>query len=140
MDDLHSRFLDCASCGARLHAVAHSGFYDEWFLYCDRCPIHAEVSYYAAEAKSIHELPAEQRWAALEARLKPCTCGGTFRFDSPRRCYACSAVVLPSPCHDDLWPSLFPEVDSGERDPEPEEEATMQELLRRDSRNSDLWR
>jgi hypothetical protein len=138
LEGLDSQAIDCPACGVHLLALEHSGFYDDWFLYCDSCPIRAEVSYYAPQCKPIHVLPAEARHAALEAALAPCACGGRFRFDSARRCYSCATVVLEAPCWTDLWPRLA-DVEDGQ-DPTPDEQAWFDAILQRLTRTTDLWR
>lgn len=99
----------CPACHQALYRVDHSPLYDEVFLYCDRCPIHVEVSYYdpvyddvARAQPSGKAFKAFMR--ALEARLKPCSCGGAFRHDAARRCLACHApVIVDDPAAVDLF-------------------------------------
>src|SRR5690349_7695854 len=43
---LHGERIACPSCQQPLYRVDHSPFYDEHLLYCDRCPIRVEVSFY----------------------------------------------------------------------------------------------
>ncbi len=110
---LHSAKVICPSCGQELYRVDHSPFYDDDFLYCDRCPIHVEVSFYdpvytAVEGEVSRFTEAFRR--AVEARLKPCLCGGTFRYDAPRRCLAChTPVIVEDPRGIDLsfWSDLY---------------------------------
>jgi hypothetical protein len=105
---LHFERVDCPSCHTSLCQVDHSPFYDEVFRYCDRCPIHAEVSYYDPVYERVfREHPPSQSRAAWfrapEAELKPCVCGGSFRHESARRCLACSApVIVDEPAGVDL--------------------------------------
>lgn len=110
---LHSAKVVCPACGQALHRVDHSPFYDEDFLYCDRCPIHVEVSFYDpvydALARDFPRFTDAFR-RTVEARLKLCTCGGTFRYDAARRCLACHApVIVNDPREIDLgfWSDLL---------------------------------
>jgi len=42
---------------------------------------------------------------AVEARLKPCLCGGVFCHDAPRRCFRChTPVISENPDGIDLFP------------------------------------
>jgi hypothetical protein len=118
---LHSEQIECPSCHQLLYKVDHSPFYDEHFFYCDRCPIHVEVSYYDPVYQQIQEsirqintsLQRDDYTAlmhALEERLQPCTCGGTFRHDTPRRCFIChTPVIIDTPLGIDLfrWHDAF---------------------------------
>jgi predicted nucleic acid-binding Zn ribbon protein len=131
---LHAEHLRCPACYADLWRVDHSPFYDEAFFYCDTCPRHAEVSYYdpqyrdaaADEIIRIHE---------VEAHLKPCVCGGHFRFAAARRCPTCwTPVIVEDPAGIDLfyWEPFLDE-DAPELEPAAQK---IQHLARTD----DLWR
>ena len=46
MDDdnwLEAEVIACPSCGLRLYSVLHSPMFDDFRLYCDRCPRAVEV-------------------------------------------------------------------------------------------------
>lgn len=118
---LDNRDITCAQCKATLGWVLHSPFYDEHYLYCDSCPRRVEVSFYDPETVKINEQffseevaddgenkNEDEVWAAyfmaLEERLAPCPCGGTFRHNAPRRCLYCSAVIPEDPDGRDVWP------------------------------------
>jgi hypothetical protein len=135
---LHGEHICCPACQADLWRVDHSPFYDEAFFYCDACPRHAEVSYYdpqysdaaADEAARIHR---------VEARLKPCVCGGHFRFDAARRCPTCwKPVIVDDPEGVDLshWE---PFMDEGALDPSEEELEHAQQKDEQFCRTDDLW-
>lgn len=113
---LHGEQIECPACQQQLYRVDHSPFYDEHFLYCDRCPIHVEVSYYDPVYERLYkqiyvpgnDQPQEDAdtclMHALEARLRPCTCGGAFRHDASRRCFSCHApVIIENPLGIDLY-------------------------------------
>lgn len=113
---LHGERIKCSRCHQWLYRVDHSPFYDEYFLYCDRCPIRVEVSFYNPVLKlverQVRQAPEtgqrelyQALMRAIEARLKPCLCGGTFRHDAPRRCFTCyTPVISDHPNGIDLYP------------------------------------
>jgi hypothetical protein len=105
---LHAEQVACPSCHQALYRVDHSPFYDAVFFYCASCPIHAEVSFYDpvyGQVTKAHPHPAgKERMRALEALLKPCSCGGTFRHDAVRRCLRCHGpVIVEYPAGVDLF-------------------------------------
>jgi hypothetical protein len=116
-DWLHGAKVICPSCGQALWRVDHSPFYDEDFLYCDQCPMHVEVSFYDPVYDALaRDFPRGNvaSLRAVEARLKPCTCGGTFRYDAARRCLTCHApVIVENPAGINLafWADLYPSSD-----------------------------
>jgi hypothetical protein len=135
---LEAGVVGCPGCGTRLYAVLHSPFCDDYRLYCDHCPRAVEVSFYDPVCKTaVDRLPADRTWeqmmAAFEPLLRPCECGGRFRGNAPRRCFACRAVV-PAATGKDL--SLYSDGVDGSRDPTGEELAAFErfegEFIRRD--------
>ena len=130
MDDdnwLEAEVIACPSCGLRLYAVLHSPMFDDFRLYCDRCPRAVEVSFYDSVCMdAVDRLPDERTWkqamAAIEPRLRPCWCGGKFRGDAPRHCFTCGAAV-PAAELKDLSP--YTGCEDADRDPSPEEQATF---------------
>lgn len=145
---LHGERIECLSCHQPLYRVDHSPFYDEYFLYCDRCPIRVEVSYYDAVLKQVTQtLSPDQSDAyialmrAIEARLKPCVCGGTFRYDAPRRCFTChTPVILDDPANIDLFPWIdYPLPDTPKHTAEEleEEERWMAQFIRAEDKWQD---
>src|SRR5688500_15130738 len=103
---LNPRLLNCPCCDAQLFAVDHSPFYDEWYLYCDSCACRAEVSFYDPIAGAIAAPTFEERCALIERALRPCDCGGAFRFSAPRRCPSCRTLVIDGSTGVDLWPGV----------------------------------
>ena len=102
-DWLHPEWIVCPSCQQSLFRIDTSPFDHERYLYCDRCPIRVGVSVYEPEFDQIEQaLPpsledVEKNTAlkkAIEDHLKPCTCGGTFHYDAPRRCFTCATPVI----------------------------------------------
>src|SRR5260370_16846576 len=43
---LHGKQIACPNCHQWLYRVDHSPFFDDDFWYCNRCPIHVEISSY----------------------------------------------------------------------------------------------
>src|SRR5579884_2738134 len=95
-DWLHGERFQCFHCHQRLYRVDHSPFYDEYFLYCNRCPMRVEVSYYDPVFERVYKQvrqtyrtgEAELYVAlmrAIEPHLKSCLCGGIFCHNAPRR-------------------------------------------------------
>jgi hypothetical protein len=142
---LHGEQIECPACHQALYRVDHSPMYDEVFLYCDRCPIHVEVSYYDPVYERVtREHPPDDGWTlwmrALEAQLKPCSCGGTFRHDAARRCLACHApVIVDHPSGIDLyfWSDVFLPDDSNLSDDLVEADGRRHEPF---VRTHDLWK
>jgi hypothetical protein len=103
---------------------------DEWMLYCDRCANRVEVSYYDPITMVLDKAIPQGGdhypilIAQIEAKLKPCDCGGVFRFRAPRRCYSCLTPVITDGAGIDLWPAYY-DIDVDERDPTAEEEAQV---------------
>ena len=142
---LRGERTECAVCHQALYRVDHSPFYDEYFLYCTQCPIHAEVSLYDPVYQQVsqslvtgHNAMALMR--AVEARLNPCACGGTFRHDAPRRCLTCHApVIVDDPAGVDLFfwhEAMMPDGPDLRDDELDEFEARMAPF----ARTTDLWR
>lgn len=114
---LHAAWIVCPACGQWLLRIDESPLDNSSHLYCDRCPVRIDVHPYgpiyeqieqiAHSLLSDHEGDAQYRAAlrrAIEARLKPCRCGGTFRFDAPRRCFSCyTPVINEGPAGVDLY-------------------------------------
>lgn len=146
---LDARNLACPHCQTALYAVIRSPMYDEWQLYCDRCANRVEVSYYdpvtqrigdelsaAHPTGSAHRTIAHLR--AIERRLKPCSCGGRYYHDSPRRCHACHGVVLADAPDTDLWHAVYG-IDADERDLTDEEAAIAAHFEVTHVRRDDIW-
>lgn len=100
---LHAAWIVFPTCGQWLFRIDESPLDNSAHLYCDRCPVRCEVYPSGPAYEQIEQsLPdvddaAQYRAAlrrAIEAHLKPCRCGGTFRFDAPRRCFSCYTPVI----------------------------------------------
>lgn len=76
----------------------HAGFSNQGFLYCDSCPNLVVFSSYDQRYTKI--VGSRHPWTlgdadlrSVEGQLKPCTCGGRFRFQAPPRCPLCNAPI-----------------------------------------------
>lgn len=135
--------MACPSCHQPLYRVDHSPFYDEHFLYCDRCPIRVEVSFYDPVYHHLTQTlsrDAGEKYTALmralEGRLKPCICGGTFRHDAPRRCFRChTPVISDEPDGVDLWDGRF-----STENPTQQEVEEVGRWMAQFIRTQDIWR
>ncbi|HEX2347771.1 MAG TPA: hypothetical protein VHI51_04970 [Ktedonobacterales bacterium] len=146
---LHAEVFPCPSCQQALFRVDHSPFGDDYLLYCDQCANCVEVSYYdsgtLAFADRIREegtlQPGWPQTKALlrliEGRLKPCSCGGRYRYDAARRCPFCLAPVLIDMPWIELWPGYFWVKD--DEDPTAEQTEQADAYMSAHKRESDLW-
>lgn len=150
LDDnwLHGSIIACPHCQHRLYRVDHSPFADDWQLYCDGCANRVEVSYYDPVVDDIRmqvSIQTEQsavaalvaQLTAIEARLKPCSCGGHYRYDAPRRCHVCLSDVIIGEPDVDLWPGYFGII---EREPTPEEVVLFEQFASKHIRSGDIWK
>jgi hypothetical protein len=145
---LDARSFACPHCQEALYSVIRSPLFDEWQLYCERCPRRVEISFYDSVARRIgdalsaYPLPAGERAVThlreMERWLKPCVCGGRFRHDAPRRCHVCHNVVLDSASDTDLWPAVYG-VDAEERDLTEGERAYAAQFEAAHVRRHDIW-
>jgi hypothetical protein len=97
MVDMVTRgMLICDSC-RKLYMVEvyHAGFSQIGFLYCDKDstvvtwgPI-TDITYYMLVGKKLPWSLDRKEQAVVEDALKPCPCGGRFRFDNNLRCPSC---------------------------------------------------
>lgn len=85
----------------------HAGFSNQGFLYCNLCPNILEFGsyncYYVSLIGDKHPwmLTIEEK-KKVEDHLKPCPCGGHFRFDAYPRCPHCRENIqslLPDKIH-----------------------------------------
>lgn len=138
---LDAAVIECPACGMQLFRAIHSPFCDDDRLYCDRCPRAIEISYYDSNyGRILADLgPAytrEQIMAAVEPLLKSCVCGGRFRDKSPRRCFACGAIV-PDAARHDLSPYIG--CEDSDRDATAEEQAKYQKFETAFIGRGDVW-
>lgn len=86
------------TCPCRGHVIVlkqpyqyHAGFNDRVVLYCDTCSSTLTFSsynptYVAIVGEKHPWLLTKREKKKVEDRIKPCLCGGRFRFDAPPRC------------------------------------------------------
>lgn len=139
---LRAAVVHCPSCNAKLFRVDHSPFYDCWLLYCDCCPTAVEISYYDSRIASLRsqlneDFDGGKLLEGIEKGLNLCTCGGSFRVTSPRRCFQCATIVL-NESGADLSP--YTGCENEDRDPTAEEQARYEAFEERFVRKSNLWR
>lgn len=146
---LHANVFPCPHCGTRLFRVDHSPMSDNYTLYCDRCPNSVEVSYYDEVCLRLdkeHLADVPEGWLreaakreVIEQHLRPCDCGGTYHFNSARRCSSCHQPVIV----EEPWVDLFPSINGVEmedRDPTPEEHDVYEQFAAAHIRTHNLWK
>lgn len=145
----NANVFPCPHCGAQLFRVDRSPMYDEYHLYCDRCPNSVEVSYYddvclrlgkerLADVQDVEHREAAMR-DLIEQQLRPCDCGGSYRFNVARRCFSCHQPVV----EDEPWVDLFPSINGVElegRDPTPAEQDLYEQFVAEYIRTRDIWK
>ena len=81
----------CEHCRRTFHyQLAHNGFGDSAYAYCDRCGYTVTVdawSRHPADLQLQYQRPLPPE---AEPFLKPCPCGGKFRADAEPRCPHCN--------------------------------------------------
>ena len=109
----------CRVCGTKFSVSVGGGFYYD-LLHCDSCGAHKSVAHQdlgdiflgyikgldvpytvatAGRDRQIREeypgkpLSEAEYHAAVEASLKPCKCGGRFRYDASGRCPSCRSTA-----------------------------------------------
>ena len=142
---LHVERISCPQCHELLFRVDHSPFYDSFFFYCEQCANRVEVGLYDPIYETLSNQITEQKGTtlalmrAIEQHLRPCECGGRFRYDAPLRCHRCLAEVVVNSPGVDLWPGYY-DVNVDERDPTDEEIALVEEFEANHLRRNDVWR
>lgn len=140
----------CPHCGQSLYRVDGSPVADGYHLYCDRCANSVNAGFSDAVTLAIEAEFSRQsepgaggereraRLRMIETRLRPCSCGGAYRHDSPRRCPSCLNVVIAEGAGVDLWPGYFWTADDD--DPTDEEAERVGDYLDSHVRERDIWR
>lgn len=113
---LHAEVFPCPHCGKSLFRIDRA-MADDWHFYCDQCPNWVEVSVYDEGINLIRyqslrengtDPDSQQLLRMIEARLRPCDCGGLYKFDAPRRCPFCQEIAISdSPAGVDLKPGFM---------------------------------
>jgi hypothetical protein len=83
----------CGSCGQSFgYWLAHCGFGDSVYAYCDSCGKTAILSMWDKRLPNLPNCPGQQEICAdFEPYLLPCECGGAFRAGALPRCPHCNA-------------------------------------------------
>jgi hypothetical protein len=142
---LNAAIIICPQCDVQLYRLDRSPMADEWMLYCDQCANRVEVSYYDSITLALDKAipPGDDHYHVLstqiEDHLKPCDCGGTFRFNAARRCYHCLNPLIIDGAGIDLWPAYY-DINVDECDPTEEEEARVAAFEEAHVRRTDIWR
>jgi hypothetical protein len=109
----------CPKCRADLGGLVrgpyHAGFSNVGFAYCDTCGRTLKFGSYDDTFESIvgRKHPwvlSPEELARVEERMRPCPCGGKFRFDAFPRCPICKANIarlLPDDTHFIVLPESF---------------------------------
>src|SRR3989338_5439487 len=94
--------LTCPRCHKALHLRQpypyHAGFGEQGFLYCNK---DSTVLTFSVFDRRFQKLIGEKMpWTLnskdksnVERALKPCPCGGRFRFKNPAKCPHCGKVL-----------------------------------------------
>jgi hypothetical protein len=142
---LNATIITCPHCKSQLYRVDHSPFYDAYFLYCDACANRVEIGFYDPVFTAITDELTEQgrldytsRMAIIEARLRPCACGGHFRHDAARRCHICLTPVISGESDVDLWSEIYG-INVDERDPTDEEAAQAEAFDSKHVYRENIW-
>ena len=85
----------------------HAGFSNVGFLYCEACPNLVVFSSfdprYTKIVGQVHPWTLNLlKKRKIERELRPCSCGGRFRFAAKPRCPLCNKpipTILPDPIH-----------------------------------------
>ena len=143
---LRAEIVACPNCQQELYRLDHPPLRDDYTLYCDQCANSVEVGFYDLVYSAIYkEVSVRGRgdyrelMHAIEQKLKPCSCGGHFRHDAPRRCYNCLAEVIRDVSGVDLYPAIYA-LDVDERDPTAAEIAFVNEYEAGHIRREGIWK
>ena len=100
------KILRCPNCKKDIHVKGtyNAGFGDEGFLYCDKDS--AVLTFNAYDETYEKLVPNKMPWPpraggdlttheqrVIERHLRPCPCGGRFRFQNKPRCPICGSSI-----------------------------------------------
>jgi uncharacterized protein YbaR (Trm112 family) len=90
--------ITCPSCKKTIELQGivnpiHAGFNNTAVLYCDKCTSTLIIQVYDKKYNIlVNKLPwllDQKEKFLIENNLKPCSCGGSYKFDEPPRCPYC---------------------------------------------------
>lgn len=92
------KLFKCPSCKHEYEITSYNAAYAEAIVMnCDSCSISLWVDLYDKDTKfgylANYAEYTPQFIRELEDSLKPCQCGGAFRYGAPLRCKACKETV-----------------------------------------------
>ena len=106
----------CAQCSAHVEVMNQSGMDSAMYLHCTDCRFRVGISIYSSQydavCKEMESLGFEKdsdeafdySVARFEAMVKPCPCGGSFRYAAARRCLNCAHPIKAAKPGQFLWP------------------------------------
>lgn len=89
--ETNKAFGQCEHCARNFtYRLAHNGFGDSAYGYCDRCCYTVQVDAWSKTPADLRLQYQRPLTAEAEPFLKSCLCGGTFRAQAPPRCPHCN--------------------------------------------------
>ena len=80
----------CPHCGGTYEIQNYNmGFADAYEMRCDSCPTTLMVDFYLPPMDKLYA----KGLSTIEKALKPCECGGSFRYSAPYRCKKCNDKI-----------------------------------------------
>ena len=141
---LSAQIIDCPQCKEKLYRVDHSPFFDSDFFYCDSCTKRVEISFYDNVRKQILSKFGDniknqyQNIQEVENDLRPCDCGGNFKYHAPRRCIYCAFVVIDEGGGIDIYPGCT--GINEDKEPTEEEQKEYEKFETEFIRTKNIWK
>jgi hypothetical protein len=86
----------CEHCGGTFrYRIIHNGFNDSAYAYCNKCSFTVLLSGWTQAAKRAALRIHQRITSDLEVLLKPCPCGGAFRYTADPKCPHCARALSP---------------------------------------------
>jgi hypothetical protein len=141
---LDAKVFDCPNCNKGLFTVGHSPFADDDSFYCNACPKRVEISFYDKLRRDLSKQldggSLSDLIPLIENELKPCNCGGTFKYQSPRRCIYCSIVIIGCDNQYEIYPSYFKSNSNRKEEPTESEIARVKEFQENFIITKNFWK
>ena len=140
---LNAQIVDCPQCKEKLYRVDPLPFFDSDFFYCDSCAKRVEVSFYDNVRKQILSKFGDnkdqyQNIQEVENELRPCDCGGNFKYHAPRRCIYCATIVIDEGGGIDIYPS-YASIDE-DKEPTKDEQEKYERFESKSTRTENIWK